>query len=114
MFCDASSEGNGGYLVFYSHFTSESKRPVKKRMVHVLNIPRTLEGQVKLMFFSERCFDRQAKTCNGVITGDQSGIVHSLVSSEMEMFFSVVDSERDQNSYLRYPEVDLRFPQKVG
>ena len=56
MFCDASREDYSGYLVFDNHYTPEGKRPVKKRMVHVLNILRTLEGQVNLMFFFRQLF----------------------------------------------------------
>ena len=114
MFCDASSEGYGGYLEFDSHYTSEGKRSVINESSTCSKDSTDVGRSSKPHVFSDRCLDIHCKTCKDEISGDRSGIVHRIVFPETESLFPAVSSERDQNSHVRSREEDLRFPPEAG
>ena len=114
MFCDASSEGYGGYLEFESHYTSEGKRSIINESRTCSKDSLDVGRSDKPHVFSDRCLDIHGKTCKDELSGDRSGIVHRIVFPETESLFPKVSSERDQNSHVRSQEEDLRFPPETG
>ena len=114
MFCDASSEGYGGYLEFESHYTSEGKRSVINESSTCSKDSMDVGRSDKPHVFSDRCLDIHGKTCIDELSGDRSGIVHRIIFPETESLFPKVSSERDQNSHVRSQEEDLRFPPETG